>query len=155
MPDAETPPWAEAAIKNFFDLWINPEIERRIADGRLTRGFPFIAAQIIFNMGGGPPKVRINEEVKAYVKAKSANGGFEAGKTVRSDEVEDVHGMSLTEEDPNAGHVTILNLNGKLYFSFNFLYNATLVRETLVAVDEFMESARTASGRGHMRPFVE
>jgi len=51
-------------VEQFFELWINPEIERRQKAGSLPKNFALYAAQVIMNFDA-PTEVRLNEEVKA------------------------------------------------------------------------------------------
>jgi hypothetical protein len=147
--------WADRAIRNFFDIWINPEIERRLADGRLAKRFPLVAAQIIFNLDGSFPAVRLNDEVHAVVHGASTAGAFEPGKEYTTNDIARVDGIELTDNDPNAGHVTILILNGKLHCTFDFRYNAARVSELVAVADEFIDTAMAALEKGNLRPFVE
>ena len=64
-------------VQNFFDVWINPEIARRRAQGNLPEGFVLRGAQVIFNMDAAPTQVRLNEQVRGIMHAESINGAFE------------------------------------------------------------------------------
>ena len=52
-------------MQQAFDLWINPEIERRREAGRLPDDFVLRAAQVIMSLDANAPEVRSNEELKA------------------------------------------------------------------------------------------
>ena len=58
----------QRTLHETFRLWIDPEIERRKAEGALPRGFQLQAAQVILNVGE-PTTVRLNEEVRAVMLA--------------------------------------------------------------------------------------
>lgn len=57
--------------------------------------------------------------------------------------------MQLTEEDPNAGHLTAVIHGGRWHLFFDFRYNAARIERQLKAADEFMAAAADAIARGH------
>ncbi len=62
----------EAVVKQAFDFWIGPEIERRREAGQLPEDFALHGAQVIFGMEEGPPEVRLNDEVRAVATVVAA-----------------------------------------------------------------------------------
>ncbi len=50
-------------MQEAFDLWINPELERRHAAGQLPADFVLMVAQVLFDPTDGV-SVRLNEEVR-------------------------------------------------------------------------------------------
>jgi hypothetical protein len=97
-------------VKQIFDRWVNPEVERRKQEGLLQLDFRLIQAQIVFNLEE-PCKVRLNEEVKAVVLVdldERAKTDVSAGR--RAVDWTEVTGLRvhLTAEDPNAAHITLV-----------------------------------------------
>src|SRR5258708_4270399 len=97
----------EMVVRQALDLWINPEIERRREAGTLPEGFALSGAQVIFGAGDGPPEVRLNEEVKAAFLVKAKREVTE-GEELTADDIASYEDILLTEDDPNAGHLTIV-----------------------------------------------
>ena len=153
-PEATVELPAEPLLHQALELWIGPEIERRREAGRLPEGFELHAAQVIFEMELDAPEIRLNEEVKAVLKIR-ANRPFEAGEPVRWADVTELVELQLTEQDPNAGHLTILRRPDGWWITFDFRYNATRIAETVQAAKEFFASARSAWDRGHSRAFID
>ena len=63
----------ENLIKQVFQVWVNNEISRRKREENMSLSFQLRSAQIIFPLGG-PPIIRLNNEVKARIKAKINKG---------------------------------------------------------------------------------
>src|SRR6185436_18074524 len=110
------------ASKQFMDTFITPEVMRRQESGELPRPLDLRAAQIIFYPDGKKPAIRINSEVKAIGKMKLKPGiEKDYGDAVYENELEGLEELMLTDEDdPDAGHVTILKLNGTWIMAFDF-----------------------------------
>src|ERR1019366_7010337 len=89
-------------LQQAFDIWINPELTRRRAEGTLRGDFALDAAQIIMNLGSRPV-VRLNREVKGVLKGFAA-GPIPEGASVTRDDLLGIAGIELTTEDANAGH---------------------------------------------------
>jgi hypothetical protein len=140
-------------LDQVFELWINPELERRRADGTLADDFALQKAQIIFNIDQAP-KVRINEEVKALAHLV-VNRRIEKGEEIRHKDIEAISKVELTDEDPDAGHVTLIDFAGAWHLTFDFIYNRTKIREALAAAEEFISVAKFAASEQNFRAFVE
>ncbi len=52
-------------VQDFFDLWINPEIERRREVGQLSNSFVLYAAQVIMDYGA-PTVVRLTKPLCTF-----------------------------------------------------------------------------------------
>lgn len=141
-------------MQNILDLWINPEIERRKEAGNLEDGFVLRAAQVILNVDASTPEVRLNEEVVAVAQARAARP-IEAGEKLTSNDLSTIESIELTEQDPNAAHITIVLLDTDWYISFDFRYNATRILEAINAAEEFLSCAVFALKKGYLRAFVE
>lgn len=62
------PDFSQIIFQQIIDLWINPEIGRRKESSRISEDFKLEKAQVIFSLDRGWNKVRLNEEVKAFVE---------------------------------------------------------------------------------------
>ena len=118
---------------------VKPGRERRRQAGHLPEAFELHAAQVIFDMELDAPKVRLNEEVKAVFKAR-ANQALEAGEAVRWADITELVVLQLTDQDPNAGHLTVLRKPDGWWITFDFRYNATRIAETVQAVGPEVEN---------------
>jgi len=141
-------------MRQAFDLWINPEIERRRKAGRLARNFGLHAAQVIMNVDADAPDVRLNEEVRAVLKVR-ANRRIEKGEALTAADFNDIEGIELTDVDPNAGHLTLLLHKGFWHLEFDFRYNAARISEHVKAAEEFLGGASHALGQRDLRVFVD
>src|SRR5690349_13255934 len=93
------PPEAtQRLLDQVFAIWINPEIERRRAEGLLGDGWGLIAAQIIFNVGG-QNEVRLNEQVQIVLQVRSTRA-IDEGEPIRGEDFSEIVGGNLTSTDP-------------------------------------------------------
>jgi len=147
------PEAAQQLIDQVFAIWINPEIERRRADGLIGDSWPFIAAQIIFNVGT-QSEVRLNDQVQIVLQVR-ATRPIEKGELIRAEDFSDIVGGNLTNSDPNAGHVSIFLHRDTWYLVCDFRYNAQRIRDELAAVDEFIGAAAHCLAVGYLRPALD
>lgn len=141
-------------IEQFLELWINPEIERRQKTGDLPENFTLYSAQVIMNFDA-PTEVRLNEEIRAVLVGDFSKP-VEDGEQVTVDILENIKEISLTEDDPNAGHFTMMLHRGNWFAGFDFRYNAALVSDHLDAARQFLDSASSSLlERGHFRVVVD
>ena len=142
-------------LRELFDIFINPEIERRKTSGTLPANFRLESAQVIMNVGQHRV-IRLNDEVRALMKTKvRPDAKPQMGAPVYWDEIEGIEDFQLTEEDPNAGHATILRASDGWLLFFDFRYNGQRVADVLAAADEFLAMSEYAKERHHMRAFME
>ena len=141
-------------MQQVHELWINPEIERRRAAGRLPDDFAIRSAQVIMNLGADAPEVRFNEEVKVLAEAEWARE-VEYVEDVTEADVDSIRELVLTDHDPNAGHLTMVLFKGRWIIAFDFRYNATRVTATLNAAREFLDVATFALDQHQMRAFAD
>jgi uncharacterized protein (UPF0332 family) len=141
---------ASRALKQAFQLWFEPEIKRRVAEGRIGKDFSVWAAQVVMNLDADPV-VRINNEVRGAFVARAGKIGSKAkaGETIRLRDLSQIESVELTDEDPNAGHLTAIVHHRRWHVFFDFRYNAGRIESLLRAADEFLAAATTAAERGH------
>lgn len=97
-PPAPGDDFGEVILGQALELWINPEIERRMAEGRVPEDFALVAAQIVFEVGH-TTAVRLNEEVRAVARFIAARA-IAKGEDVMVDDLAGLEGVELTDEDP-------------------------------------------------------
>jgi uncharacterized protein (UPF0332 family) len=143
-------------MKQALELWINPEIERRKQNNTLPDNFSLNMVRVIMNFNS-PNEIRFNNEVKVILKGRLVKDITEhEGRQVNIDEVmEKINRVVLTENDPNAGHFTMILHRGFWHIEFDFRYNATLCLEHYNAAKEFLESAKISMNRNNFRAFID
>ncbi len=77
------------------------------------------------------------------------------GDPITAADFSELTAVELTDDDPNAGHITIIAKDNVWLISFNFQYNAKRVSEVIAAAEEFFTTAKSAFEKGHYRPFVD
>ena len=143
----------EAVVRQAMDFWIDPEIERRSAAGTLPEDFALSAAQVIFS-DAEIPEVRLNEEVKAAVLVE-ANRDVVAGEEITADDIAAYKDIILTDDDPNAGHITIVPYQGHWGLAFDFRRNAAHIGAHVEAARQFLDTAAWARQEEKIGPFVD
>jgi uncharacterized protein (UPF0332 family) len=144
---------AQRVFQNTLDIWVRPEIQRRVAEGRLPENIELTAAQVIFNVGA-PDVVRLNREVLVQ-GVFHAVPGVEAGDVVGRDRVAAIESAELTREDPDAAHVTILAKRKGWYVAFDLRFNAERVERSRSTAREYLDVAGDALKRGAWTPFLD
>ena len=143
------------AIRQAFDLWIIPEVERRRSDGLIGEGFELHKAQIVFSSESDSPIVRLNDEVKATLTVR-VNRPIAEGEAVSGRDFDEILGASLTAEDhPNAAHVTLVRHRDAWVMAFDFRYNGARIADVVDAAREFLACAAFAVEQGHRRAAVD
>ena len=107
-------------------IFVEPEIRRRIADGRMTPGEILHRAQIVFFPDSRPNVVRINDEVRALAKAELASPMTEArvGDVIYLNEVVGWNEVRLIGgEEDTCGHITMLRTRDGWAVAFDAVYN--------------------------------
>jgi hypothetical protein len=133
----------QAILRQAFELWINPEVARRQQHGRISGPFALRAAQIVIKPDGSVPVVRLNDEVQGIIMATPTRA-IEAGESVFESDIAEINEVRLTEQDGNAGHITLLRLKDKWIIAFDFRYNRRRIKTTLAIAEEFLVTAKAA-----------
>jgi len=129
-------------LEQSFQLWFNPEIQRRRDRGVISSSYPLWAGQVIMDLELESPIVRLNEEVHAFVHGKAARP-ITAGEAVALEtDLLSLDRISLSNEFPNAGHLTALVFKGTWVISIDFQYNAARIQSQLSCADQFLSAAR-------------
>lgn len=142
------------AVRQAFELWIIPEIERRRSRGLEGEGFELCQAQIVFSRENDAPVVRLNDEVKATLTVR-VNRPIAEGETLSPRDIDEILGASLTAEDPNAAHVTLIRHMDTWVMAFDFRYNAARIADVVETAQEFLACAAFAVEQGFRRAAVD
>jgi hypothetical protein len=139
-----------------MDLWVRPEIERRRRLGLADSHFELSAAQVIMREGE-PLEVRLNQEIIVVARFKLAHSlrPGDAVNVADVGDVGDVNEILLMDADPDAAHLTMINLNGACSLAFDFRYNATKARRVMLAAEEFLVTAEEARSAGRIRAAID
>lgn len=152
MPPIENSTAAKL-VEQTLELFAKPEIERRMADGRVTPDFTLTAIQVLLQIGE-ESEIRLNEEVRAKAIVR-AQRKVEKGGEVYAADLRGLQGMQLTEADPDAGHITML-FNGEGWsLAFDFRYNRTRARQHVTVATEYLDAARRDVRARSPRPALE
>lgn len=131
--------FSRKVFEQLMDIFIAPEVKRRQETGELDKPLQLKAAQVIFFPDGRKPKVRINSEVKAIAKIKLKPGiSKRAGEYISEHEIEGLEKLNLTEDDPDCGHVTLLQIDDRWTITFDFRYNINFQKSILRQQNNFM-----------------
>jgi HEPN domain-containing protein len=140
-------------FQQVMDIWVNPEVERRIKEGIIKKGIPITKMQIIFSLDDGN-KIRLNEEVKSIITGKTTRD-IKKGEIVYETDINQIENIQLTEEDGNCGHITLLLFKDNWIIRFDAIYNKEVIKKHIEASKEFYESAKENLEKNRLRPFYE
>jgi uncharacterized protein (UPF0332 family) len=138
VPVLEGP--SDRTLEQVFELWVMPEVQRRQSAGHLPPNFQLSRAQVVFEVDA-PVTVRLNDEVRATMQVR-ATREIAKGEAVSLSDFSEIVSVELTENDPNAGHITIIAHQGIWYLTWDTRYNAQRVATTIATAREFLESAQ-------------
>ncbi len=139
-------------VQQAFEIWIQPEVERRINSGTWERGTAIIAAQVFLPspLDGEEPMVRLNGEVQASVKVKfKPKVSIKVGDPVNARDIQEIGPVSrLAQDDANAGLITLLLLENSWHMSFDFRRDVPRASAILDRAQEFTLSASDSHDLG-------
>lgn len=141
-------------FQQVMDIFVTPEIERRIKEGKIKDGTVISKMQIVFSLDKGKNEVRLNKEVKAIAKSK-INRAIKKGEVVYENDIDNIEKIELIDDDKNCAHITLLLFKNSWIVSFDFKYNKNRVKEHIEASKEFYESAKDNLDKNRLRPFFE
>lgn len=144
-------------LQQMLDLFVKPEVERRVASGAAEKPYRLTAFQVILR-DDQPPVVRLNDEVQALARVRLAEprSDLTVGEDVYQSDIEEFEDIELApEEDPDAAHVTCLFIGGVGRLAFDFRYNKGVAAKHLRAAREFLDTAGEALESGREAVFVD
>jgi hypothetical protein len=143
----------ETIFKNAFEHWITPEINRRLKANTHPEKFVLRAAQVVMKINE-PINVRLNDEVKAAAQIRYARP-VNSGDPIFEQDIQSIEEVSLTEDDANASHMTMLRIKGIWYISFDFRYNAEIINDHIDLAGQFLATATYARSNSYTGPFFD
>ena len=99
-------------------------------------------------------EVRLNGEVDAVMEVDFTRE-ISPGETVTIQDIGAVRRIQLTEKDPNAGHITIVQRGGGYAIAFDFTRNVARSSQYFNVASEFMEAAEISLDNNLLRSFVD
>lgn len=136
------------------ETYVTPEVEARQADGRLPKPAYVYRAQVVFNIDKSP-EVRLNREVRGQAIVQAARP-MEAGEEISLGDIRRIRRYELSEDDPDAAHVTLLRgPDERWHLSFDWQHNTARVGRHLETAREFVAQAVDAVAAGRLRAFPE
>jgi uncharacterized protein (UPF0332 family) len=144
-------------FKQAMDIWIAPEVKRRQEAGILKVPLDLRSAQVIFSPDGMATQVRINSEVKAIAQMKLKPGiSKKAGEWISSSEVDGIGHIKLTEEDnPDCGHITLVNFNNEWILYFDLRYNKASSMKHVEVAEQFYMTAKFSFNQKNWNTFAD
>ncbi|MET9313069.1 HEPN domain-containing protein [Kribbella sp. NPDC003505] len=148
---AEASDFAQNTFQSMFDLFWDPEIERR---GGLEVTGPLRKALAIMRTDQ-PVEILLNEEADLVFTAE-ATGPINRGDPLYAEDIGNVSDLRPLRIDEEAGWVAYAVLpNGQGMLAFDFRRNRGRGRRLLHLAREYLEVAQDACAAGHERPAVE
>jgi len=151
----------EEGSKNFFNnimnLWILPEIEKRKNESKKDDPFVLIKAQVIFHPDTKSKSVRLNDEVQATLYAKpKKDSSWKKGDAVYEHQLDSIERIELAkDEDPEAGHVTMIQFKGNWIIHFDFRYYKGKLKQIFNVAQEFYDTAKVCKEKKSFRAFID
>lgn len=143
----------ERLLSQAFELWFNPELERRAAAGELPQNFTLYAAQALFPPDE-PLRVRLNGEVTGTMLAV-AQRAVEKGEQVTLADLAGVERYDLDDEDLDCGHVTIIRRGEGWLIDFNALAGRAKAADMLRLAGQYQAAAAACVEQGLEGPAVD
>ncbi|MFZ0183276.1 MAG: HEPN domain-containing protein [Nitrosotalea sp.] len=147
---------AKNLLNSVMDIWILPEIAKRKKDKILDDTFILNRAQVILNPKTNSTEVRLNSEVNALLIGVAKRGIKVNEVAPLEDMINEIKEIRLTDrDDPDVGHLTMLQFQGKWIIHFDFRYFKTKLQEFFESAREFLEISKISFEKKKMRAFVD
>lgn len=147
---------AQNLFNHILELWINPEIKRRKEKGIIDEKFALYGAQVILNPKINKTEIRLNKEVKAQLVGVAKRAIKVDESAPLEDMIKEIRNIRLTDhDDPDVGHVTMLQFQGNWNIYFDFRYYKSKIKEIFEAGKEFFDIAKYSLERKKNRTFVD
>jgi hypothetical protein len=148
----------EEGARNLFnhvmEIWINPEIERRVKEGNLDKDYEIDKVQVVMRPSD-VPLIRFNDDVTATVVAKLRPGikKIVIGEPVYFSEIEDIQKIEMIkDDDPNWGQLTMVPFPKGWKISFDFRTNKKLASERYLVGFDFLKAGEQPLDSRLLRP---
>ena len=151
-------------LSQIMGLWIQPEVDKRILEGKLPKNFDsekdLKKAQVIMNPFVELDRIRLNGEVNGLLIGRYKGSDRKLGEPVMENEVEDILDFKSTKEVNDVSrHATIIQLKGDWWIFFDFREkgqeNLKKAKECLQTAQDFYSAADILSEQAIYRPAVD
>jgi hypothetical protein len=141
---------AKHLLEQVFELWIDPEIERR----GLARERASITQALIVMAPGQPITVHLDDEalLEAHV---TVDAPIAKGERIEIDDVNKVSDLRPHNIDPDAAWVCFATIGGRHVIRFDFRRNKRRTAQRTERAAEFLHAARLAADAGLTGPAIE
>jgi hypothetical protein len=140
---------AKNFFKNVLDLWIYPEINKRLEEGKISKNTEVRRALITMNPNKNSPEVRINNEVGVTVITKYKSD-------VPKKYGEDEHlVIEQIDKDPNSAYIILIRVKDLWTIKFEGTWNKARAGQRFDAAKEFYEAATLCINNRLLRPFID
>jgi hypothetical protein len=159
MPDATSEIPAdvigpERTFRQMFNLFIGPEIDRRVAAGLLTTQFKLEKAQVIFD-GDKSPQVRLNDEVRGSMLVKLSKP-VEIGDPIGVADITEVDRWELDIAEADCGHFTVIRwADDNWQILSDFQKNKRKGADLVSLAEQFLGTAEFAFSKGFSGPYID
>lgn len=143
----------ERLLAQAFELWFNPEMERRATAGLLGDDFALYAAQVLFPPEGDN-RIRLNDEITG-VMVVAAHRAVERGEHVTLSDLAGVQRYELDDTDLDCGHLTIIQRGKSWMIDFDFLSGRAKAADILRLADQYHAAAIVCVQRALDGPAVD
>lgn len=152
-PDPEK--FGQAVMKNVFEIWFTPEIERRKAAGLIGGDFVLMFAQALFPEDV-PNQIRLNDEVRGIMMVEAQRDATLGEQALMSD-LKGIRSFELIEEEMDCGHFTIFrrDASNDWMISFNALAGRRMAAGFIKLASEFLFTSKAAAAGGHVGPAID
>lgn len=133
----EEPEFGSVLLEQIFELWVEPELERRGLD--LTRD-EIRKVVVELDPGAGGPIVRINDEAVLVAKVRSTRA-IAAGEELTEDDFDHVENLRPRGLGEDSGWICFAVLRGQQVIAFDFRYNRARAARLIERAREFLISA--------------
>ena len=153
MTEAAQKEMGERLLAQAFELWFNPEIERRAAAGTLPDEFTLYAAQALFPPEG-ENRVRLNDELTG-VMLVVVQRAVEKGEQVMLSDLAEALRYELDDADMDCGHLTVIRRGESWMIDFNFQSGRAKAADMLKLADQYHAAAAACVEQGLEGPAVD
>jgi len=137
-------------LEQIFDLWVEPELERRGASLRRHE----VERVLVILAPGRRVRVHINDEARFVAHARVSRPVAE-GEAVTLADIDEIESLRPDGIDPDAGWVGFVLLGGTYRIAFDFRRNRDRASRLLERAEEFVSTACDALEGNRLGPCIE
>lgn len=147
---------AKNFFKNVLDLWVYPEINKRLEEGKISKDTEVRSALIIMNPDKNTTEVRINDEVGVTVITKyKSDVQKKYGEPVYEQEIDEHLLIEQVDKDPNSAYIVLIRVKDLWTIKFDGTWNKARAKQRFDAAKEFYEAAILCLNNQLLRPFID